>query len=275
MLDERDSDRILNFVRAVHGRLPGEGEALLYEIAVSCVDGLSAERGEPPSLDVQQPLPFLLVERRREFGESLAELAHVVLRVHLSSTSFVCPVVRRVISPGRQLDCFSAREWSTWLLIDDSTSESNRYGDPPRLGHHGVVEDQPRFDRIDWHLFLNTRSSSAAGKIIQRIEKLIGADLETVSLTLYWKDPALIDARLRSEFGPTLNPAEATFAFMETVNRLTHGFQTSGPQRYEGGKVEFVLLSAGGFVEPGVKWMNASIRNFDLSRPPEFHSTDE
>lgn len=142
-------------------------------------------------------------------------------------------------------------------------------------GHDGVVEDRLRFEGIDWHLFLNTRDSRAASKIIQRIGKLIGTEMETVSLTSYWKDSALTDAWLRSEFGPTSSPAEATFALMETVNRLTHGFQTSGPQRFEGGKVEFVLLSAAGFVEPGVNWMEASIRNFDSSRRTGFDATDE
>jgi hypothetical protein len=50
---------------------------------------------------------------------------------------------------------------------------------------------------------------------------------------------------------------------MLTVKRLASNFSTSGPQIYEGGAVEFVALADAGFFEPGARWMEASIRNFE------------
>jgi hypothetical protein len=88
-------------------------------------------------------------------------------------------------------------------------------------------------------------------------------ETETLSPDRYWKDPTLIDARLRSPFGPTAYPAEALYAFMLTVTRLAHTCSTSGPQIYEGGAVEFVALADAGFIEPGARWMEAAIRNFE------------
>lgn len=135
----------------------------------------------------------------------------------------------------------------------------------PAAGHDGFVTELRDFEAIDWHLYLNTPERRAAERIIRRLDRLIGVDIDTVSLDRYWKDPTLTDARLRSGFGPIVDPAEAIYAFMLTIARVTHRFSTSGPQTYERGAVEFIAVAEAGFVEPGVEWMEASIRNFEPS----------
>jgi hypothetical protein len=136
----------------------------------------------------------------------------------------------------------------------------------PDGSHDGAVTKLHEFEAIDWHLFLNTPEVRKAEKIVGRLEMLIGEETETLSLEGYWKDPTVIDARLRSSFGPIADPAEALYEFMLTIKRLARTFSTAGPQIYEGGAVEFVALADAGFVEAGVSWMEASICNFE---PPD------
>lgn len=124
------------------------------------------------------------------------------------------------------------------------------------------MTEHSTFDSIEWHLFFNTAKDSAAEVIILRLEKLLDAELEAVSFERYWKDPKLTDARFRSRIEPVNGPADAVYTFLLTIGRLAQGFSTSGPQTYENGAVEISAYASSGFTESGVKWMEASIRNF-------------
>ena len=110
----------------------------------------------------------------------------------------------------------------------------------------------PIFDTIYWHLLLDTPNTESAVRIVSRVGKLLGVELEAISLDPYWKDTKLTDARLRSAIPATNDSALATFVLMQNVQRLAHGFSTSGPQTYEGGLVEMDVYATSGFVAPGL-----------------------
>lgn len=124
------------------------------------------------------------------------------------------------------------------------------------------MSDQLVFDEIGWHLFLNTEDPAKAERIVRRVEQLVRVELDVISAQRYWKDPTLTEVQLRSQIQPLTEPSEATYVLLLTVQRLAHRVSTAGPQTYEGGKAEIIAVASGGFVEPGVNLMEASVRNF-------------
>lgn len=126
----------------------------------------------------------------------------------------------------------------------------------------GDVVDYRGFGFIDWHVFLNTADPAKADVIVARTQKLLGVDLQIVSVEPYWKDRSLTDARLRPPLA-VASPAEAVFHLLIAVQKITNGLSTTGPQFYDGQRIEMTVLSTEGFSESGIHWLEASTRNFD------------
>ncbi|MCJ7780741.1 MAG: hypothetical protein MUQ27_07935, partial [Acidimicrobiia bacterium] len=81
---------------------------------------------------------------------------------------------------------------------------------------------------VRWHAFLDAASTDRAQSIVRRIGEAVGLEIETVSVERYWKDPSLMDVRMRSPF--VTGAAEEAHAHInDAMSRLTSTFISSAP----------------------------------------------
>lgn len=118
------------------------------------------------------------------------------------------------------------------------------------------------FRFIQWRVMLDTRSPEKAERLLNRVAEALGVPAEQSSMEPYWKEPTTTEARFRTALGAE-SPAEAVFGLLLQAGRLSSGWQTSGPQEYEGDRWEFEALSASGFRISGVNWVLCRTTNFE------------
>jgi hypothetical protein len=112
-----------------------------------------------------------------------------------------------------------------------------------------------------WRIHVVASTAEKVRRVGDRVAEALAVPVEQVSPDRYWKDPQSTELQLR-----TVVPDDApngVYAALEQAQRIAHGWQTSGPQVYDGGRWEFQLLASGGFVVPGVHWVFVVAANFD------------
>jgi hypothetical protein len=118
------------------------------------------------------------------------------------------------------------------------------------------------FEFVHWRVMLYTHSPDKAARLLARLSEALGLAVEASETEPYWKDPAVTQARFRTALNAS-SPAEAVFGVLLQGSRVSSGWQTSGPQEYEGNRWEFEALSASGSRISGVDWMVCRTANFE------------
>lgn len=133
-----------------------------------------------------------------------------------------------------------------------------------RVGHRlkALFEVVARFQFVQWRIMLNTRQQEKAERLVGRVSDALGVAIEALEMEPYWKDRDTTEARFRTGLNVD-SPADAVFALLLQASRVSSGWQTSGPQSYEGDLWEFEALSASGSLVTGVTWMLCRTANFE------------